>query len=160
MKFVAKSAIIAGLAAVALAGSVATAEFLTYSPFQFNGGKIDRLLPIEASDGVVASPMLYGESSDVKVRIHNPNRKQVVVKLTTADFGANAVEVTNGPAACKSEIVLPSTWEAYRGTFAPGETRTVTLADYVSVKNDAPSNCQGVEFKINTRAFVEGGGYR
>ena len=164
----AKAAVVSGMAAVLLAGSIATAEFLTYSDFFANGGKIDRLLPVETSDGVVGGPLLYGESGDVKVQLHNPNRKPVLVKLNNSDVAASAVEITSGPASCKGEVVLKGMrpdgtigyTEAFRGTLQPNETKTITAADWVSIKEDAPSNCQGAEFRVKFRATVEGGGYR
>jgi hypothetical protein len=165
---VAKGIAVAGLTAGVLAGSVATAQFLTYSDFFANGGKIDRLLPIETSDGVVTGPLLYGESGDVRVRLHNPNRKPVLVKLNNSDVASSAVEITSGPASCKSEVVLEGMradgtiayTEAFRGTLEPGQTKTITAEDWVTIKEDAPSNCQGAEFRVKFRATVEGGDYR
>ncbi|HZC25508.1 MAG TPA: hypothetical protein VE287_00710 [Actinopolymorphaceae bacterium] len=153
---VVKGGVIAGLTGLVLAGSVASAQFLSVADWFVGGGSFDHLNPVTASDGSITGPLMPGESANVSFTVHNPNRVSALVKVTSP---VNAIEITDGPASCAQYLSYPGKdgtyHEAWRGSIPANGSVDITATNWVTVADDPASSCQNAKFKVKFGATGE-----
>ena len=128
--------------------SVASVAFAAWRVTGSGSGSV-RAAEVAALNAEAAplSPLFPGSTAGITVTVTNKNPFAVEVQSLTAGKG---VSVDRAHAdGCDGDFVVVLTKSGLRERVEPGDTHSFTVADSVSMSNDAPAACQGAAFEIS-----------
>jgi hypothetical protein len=158
-----KGAVVGGLAALLFASSIATAEFLARGVFNYGVESAD-LLPLEVSNSQVSKALLPTQTANLTFRVKNPN--PVAVRATATAYEdqivssvegcAEYLDLTAGRHTGPTGVGEGGKSYLYYDDLGAGEARTVVVDGAVTLRSEAPRECEGATWtvKVNTDAHA------